>query len=1024
MNYSSTILVQPLYNICNEIEELYNKYGDKVLEYDNLKESSDTVAPKNAIINYYTNMVDHLNKYNILKAMIKNEKKRSDREVSLFQSMVYIIIILATIIIFFLLLSSFFDALNMLGVEVTVLDLFKKLYYLILTISLPTFFIVQILNPLANSHYNKNEVIYNTDIFNSSFSIKYLTDMMNIDTSMNAKENDEVVIKNGKSSNPMMMWWLSKLKSYNVSFDYVPDTTTKNILQEIVCEEIEAVAEEEDITSRIGKKKFEKPKECVTQKPGCLSDYVEGVYFDKKITRENVLSFYSPCELNTVVKPFDVINKDEIHSTKYLKRVIQSYDNVYLTNEISKSMLYFKGFLLKEFDPDYQAPNEEEVTDIYKNVIGLLKMNYTFVYNLDLPFHIEYTSTTMNKFECAKHCIENEDYLACIYKENYKGKFCYFVTESDEIAFSFIKAKDPNDENKDYTAVFIKDLTTSVDIYSKYEPISENINRLFNNNSKLTTNLENYSYCVADLSGKCVTNSTNEIAAFSSEKDVGYESIFSSSTSDEIKDTSLYKYKTTLKSIKQANFTIGIKDTLITLKDYIIPKIILFIVEKDPSLVFRLDENKIVDVVKTFYDKDYVIVSSIFIDIINETNNKLETMSSQKQGDKFVSYEKFVSKFSALSQYSFINDYLKHIDNIRFVSKSLYNLREKYDYKTNSEKVTNNVVKTLLYISVFFGGIELIRKIVNLLTKEVDEKMQSTNPQYYEFKDGDKISHKKGSTKLMRNGQAWENDVLWRSRWWNSFTDATVFSSVLILIYLFIVAFLFAWSTKSYSVYNFNKLVSDTNGNKIKNSALALFDYYFEFINKKNSFIILDEKIKVNSLDDLKMGYIKEKSSVSTSDKVIINVGNNDMTLQYNTLKQILNDYEKCNYMTSGIPNSVPFPVVEFTMYSIILSITLLFVVYLFFVVNPYKKILEIKILLFIKEELKNNRSISKIDTVGIFGDDIGENYITVASKAIMSILIIMAAIFLFVLFYSNSASFQSSLYGSELFQDSQCYAP
>lgn len=1018
MNYSSTILVQPLYKICDEIEEMYNKYGDKIFEYDSLGKNSDTIAPKNAIINYYTNMVDHLNKYNILKAMIGNEKARSDREVTLFKTIVYTIIIIAAIVLFFLTLSSLFDVLNMLGNQYTIFDILKKIYLLAVVVTLPSFLIAQILNPLANSHYHKNEVLYSTDIFNESFPIKYLTDMMNINTSDNFKENNEIVVKNGKSSNPMMMWWLSKLKSYNVSFDYVPDTTTKDMLQEIICTEIEQEAVEEE--DGVKKEKIVKQEECVVKKPGCLSDYTEELFFDKKVTREHVILYYSPCELNTVVKPFDVINKDEIHSTKYLKKSIQSYDSVFLTNEITKSILYFKGFLLKEFDPDYKAPEQNEIDEIYSNISSLLKINYTFVYNLDLPFHIQYTPTTMNKLECAKQCIENEKYYACIYKETSAGKFCYFLTDTDEIAFSYIKPKNLFEDKKEYTAVFIKELPSFVDIYSKYEPVPENINRLFANNSKLSKELETYSYCVSDTTGQCLKNSTDEMIIFSSEKDIGYELIFAS-TADDIKNENLFKYRTTLETIKKTNFTTGIKDTLITLKDYIVSKIISFIIEKDPSLKFRLNEDKIINVVKTFYDKDFVIVSSVFIDIINETNNKLESMASQKQGDKFISYEKYISKFSAISQYSFVNEFLTNIDNIRFVSKSLYHLREKYDYKTQSEKAANNAIKSILYISIVIGGIELIRKIYNLLVKDVDKELEFVNPSYFEFVNAE-ITNDIKTAGIRKNKKAWKSDSAWRSKWWGSFADASVLSSVLILVYLFLVAFLYTWSTKSYSVYNFNKLVSDTNGNNIRNSALSLFDYYFEFINDKECFIRLNEKINVNSIDDLKMGYIKEKSSVSASEKVIINVSNNDMTLQYNSLKKIITDYDKCNYITSGITNSVPFPIIEFTMYSIILSITIIFVVYLFFVVNPYKKILEIKILLFIKEELKNKRGISKIDTEDLFDNDIGDNYIAIISKAIMSIFIIMGAIFLFVLFYSNSASFQSSLYSSDLFQDSQCY--
>lgn len=1014
MEYSSTILVQPLYDIHDEIDKMYTKYGDKVFEYDDLTDPAENFAPKNAIINYYTNMVNHLNKYNILKSMLIYEKRRSCREISGLRMLLYIVIIVFAVVSFFMNLSGFLDVLNLFGEPFTYTDIVFKLYLMVIVIVISSIILSQVVEPLSRSYYNKYDVVYNTDVFNQSYPIKYLIDMMDIDTASikQNKPNENATVNVAKSSNPMMMWWLTKIKSYNIKFDFNPEKTTNDIMQDVECEEKINEYNEYNKNNKDGvvDKAPPVPDACIKRSPGCLSNYTEDLFFDNKLTRENVLAYFSPCELNMYVKPFDTINKDQIHSTKYLLKSIQSYDKIYLGHTLNQAILYFKGFMLKEHDPDYQPPDTDGTAAINETISKLLKINYVFVNNLDLPFHIEYEKVVMNKFDAAKKCIEDDDYVAVVYKETAAGNMCYFIKKTDEIAFSYIS---PDAfVGDDYTAVFIKDGIQPVYIYSKDEPAIENINLLFQNNSKIVKDMTNFAYCVADKQGVCVKDLSENITAFESDVDIGYSAVFSMVNKRD--SESLYKYKTSLNAIRNNNLSRNIRDTLITMKDYIRQGIVAHVVEKDTSILFRLEEMTLRDLLQPHFKDEYVSVSSIVADLISETNSELDTLSTANNADIFISYEKFVSKFSIMTQRTFVDDYLTHVDNVRFASKSLHTLSNIYDHKSDLERAKNKAIKAILYLTIIIGCIEVVRTIVGLLTTKFTKDMMELKPEYFPYGEDDLKK---------RSDYAWKHDNLWRSEWWSYFADATVLSAIIILIYLFTVAFLYSWSTKSYNVFNFNKLMSDTNGNSIKNSAHSLFDYYFNSVNKDKCFLIINEKINVHSLDDLKLDGIKEKASASKEDLIIINTRNSDMNLQYAELKNILTNYDKCSYLIGGSIDNVPFPTLDFTMYLILLIVAVVVVFYLLVIINPFKRLKEIKILLYLKDRVKNNKILSKTDTDALFLDaDIVDNNVSTTIKYMWAILIVIAGIFLFILMYSSSKAFNNSLYGSDLFIDNQCY--
>lgn len=92
----------------------------------------------------------------------------------------------------------------------------------------------------------------------------------------------------------------------------------------------------------------------------------------------------------------------------------------------------------------------------------------------------------------------------------------------------------------------------------------------------------------------------------------------------------------------------------------------------------------------------------------------------------------------------------------------------------------------------------------------------------------------------------------------------------------------------------------------------------------------------------------------------------------------------------------------------------------MFHVIKPFEKLELIKILFGIKRILKNGGKISSIDESILEDIDINTSTVT---KLMLFILVVIAALFVGILLYTNTNSFQSSLYTSDLFRDRNCYS-
>lgn len=1014
MSYSSMLLVQPLYDVQKQIDLLFKKYKDKVFEYDQNVSYPDGSAPKNAVVHYYTNMVYALNKYNIIKASIKNEKAIADRQVIYSKYLVYTVVTIIAVIAYTMLIRKLILIINVYKDVYGLSDLVITLYFLILTTVILYTVIFQIINPITNSYLNKYEIIYNTNVFNKSYAIKNIIDMMDVDTTnvKRSKTGDVYVVKKGQSSNPMMMWWLSYLKSLNITFDYMPINISAESLKKEECDE--KLVEEES-----GNKKDKKSANdidiCSPSSKGCITGYVTNIKLNKKTNRETILNYFMPCDLQNYVQPFNMITSDDIHSPKYLLKELESYDKYNQVNRINKAILYFKGLLLRKNDADYQPLIDEEKKTLASNLTSILQLSSILVKNVGIPQGSRFDESifimeNISGKQAISKCMNDEQYAGVVIKDD----ICFLILKSDkDIVLQY------NKEPDEYSFAFIKsDSAINTTIYTRYEPDQDNLNRIFSYNLENSEEFDLYSFCISNEDNVCLNK-----AIFKSKEDVNYNEVLGVVSEKEMEF--YYNYRTEFKSLYKINFESNMKDSLIYVKDVIISKLKDTVIQTDPTLTYRINQDEILSAMENYYGEIWTNVSDVVFDIINETNNELMYAQKQTENNEFISFEKFSLKVGSIKQDIFLNQYLFNINEIRFTSKNLHNLHEIYDYSTEMARTSNNVIMSTFYTILLIGLFECIRRII-IMYLNFKENDRLENKSYYKFKLNVGEYNKKeyefqaNAVKLIDSEIGKRESDKWKPNYLNKFSDFLVQSSIIFFIYLFSMAFCYAWAMKRWDIYNFNQLVSSSNGRIIVEESNTLFHDYIFKLNDNVLFPMLNGyKIKQDTLEDMQIDYIIENNNAGAEKDVILD--GIDLESHYEKLKNILTSYDKCNYLLDDKIESVPFPVLEFLMYLLVLIVVLIVIIYLFSIIKPLEKLELIKILLAIRNIKKNGQIPSESDLKYVCDIDDNLNTSTII-KVIMFLLIIVATLFISLLLYSNTNSFKSSLYTSDLFKENNCY--
>jgi len=500
---------------------------------------------------------------------------------------------------------------------------------------------------------------------------------------------------------------------------------------------------------------------------------------------------------------------------------------------------------------------------------------------------------------------------------------------------------------------------------------------------------------------------------YGSSKDIDYLELFHYS-SDLKDEKQSYTYNTFINDVYNLRKSFSFYKFF---EEYLVTKIFDLVKLKDESFLFRIEEQVINDKFSSIKDSNMLINIRT---IIENANNKLEfeNQKSLQNKETFISYEKFETKMKEMNQKNFLFDYLNHINNIRFAGRGLKKLHEIYDFDTNNHLRKYQSMMYIFAFCIVIGIIELLRYIITYLYKynttlDVDTN-RDENKTYFKLKDRSSYIVKyKYDAEIFKLDKDFAADVR------NRLGDKFVLFSILITIYLMVIAYLYNWIRKSNTVYNFNKLMSESNGDYIVRESNNLFMYYYESIYNDHGFLS-SNKHTLYSSENLLYNNLLDSCLVK-DDLIGITIENSDMKNQYESLKNIVSSYDKCNYLINSKIDTIPFPITTFTIYLIIIILSTIILVYLFLVIRPIERFQDIKLIVYIKDRLKNGLHVSSHDYNNI-KTELEHKYANIIAKCITASCILVISTILFYLIIINTNRFETSIYVSNLFLENQCY--
>lgn len=209
------------------------------------------------------------------------------------------------------------------------------------------------------------------------------------------------------------------------------------------------------------------------------------------------------------------------------------------------------------------------------------------------------------------------------------------------------------------------------------------------------------------------------------------------------------------------------------------------------------------------------------------------------------------------------------------------------------------------------------------------------------------------------------------------------------------------WSTlKKRDARNiFNRETIDSNTASLKAS-----------VNELNTlFIELDAK--VGNAKEMFLGGLKQ---ITFDDKIAI----------YNRVKNIVDKYEKCNYILAAQSGTIPFPYTEVTLDAFMIVLCILCAVYLIGKVNPIERIRDIKTLFKLQERgeySEFDESYKKEVTTKAACHDNDIDSIVFTLKVLFFIFIVMFLVFYSSKIISSTTEYESGIYNSVFYEENLC---
>ncbi len=409
---------------------------------------------------------------------------------------------------------------------------------------------------------------------------------------------------------------------------------------------------------------------------------------------------------------------------------------------------------------------------------------------------------------------------------------------------------------------------------------------------------------------------------------------------------------------------VPLKINILTYQNYIINSVLA----KDESIQKYMDD-----------------LTEFLVELSNATTLKeqLHTESNSIDQKKFMEADEFIELLQNLS----FNDIKKGFE-VNFFKQIVEDFYKNISESVNLQSANNRNIyyKKQQTIKIWkVATTMVIIALILLLTRTL-------------------MSSIKDYTKIKRIQIERDCDKLFAER--DLFARKTNFFIKIILpvfIVVFIIALIIAYRKKMEYTFKFNVDIVENNTNELKNT-------------------LEDFSVKLSSIrSKLNEGELYQKMSLLDKSKVT----DSDKKELFEMLKNIVDKYEKCNYIIESAKTGIPFPYPEVIMNGFMLSVALLGLLYALSTFAPMKRLKDIKKLNKLKARVlitDNIQDINEEITSHAVCHNEDMDAIVIALKLIFFTFIIMFLIFYSVKIVSSADDFGAGLYNSSYFEESRCY--
>ena len=372
---------------------------------------------------------------------------------------------------------------------------------------------------------------------------------------------------------------------------------------------------------------------------------------------------------------------------------------------------------------------------------------------------------------------------------------------------------------------------------------------------------------------------------------------------------------------------------------------------------------------------------------------------------------------------------MKNLDTIRLTSAGLKKLHDRYNHGFAIEQKNNRMFEVSFYVLLCVGITEFIRlsimRYIDFWCTNMgfDEELLEVESRYkinYDRDDRQTRDYKERELKKANEG-------INRSQVQSTYS-MILYVSILFFIFIFAVSLLYAWKEKTRHVYNFNKFILETNGNKIVMDSDHVLYQIVNLITKDKQFFFTSSSF-TDSGDPDELFYALEKYAQIEKDNDIIwtmpivKDKDHELQLTYTKLIDIIENYKKCNILVDSRTQQLPFPLVDTILYILLLGTLIGLLIFAVFKLKPIEHYRNMMNWMHIKELLANNIDIEPSSFNFVCHENDDERKTSYDSiKLIVAIVIVILGILLSIVLFKNSSQVERNLYSSNLFSEMKCY--